>query len=35
MTDLPGFEEAGGAFQAKDLLDALPLLAKPRDFDRG
>jgi hypothetical protein len=29
VTDFPGGKDTGGAFQAKDLLDALPLLAKP------
>jgi len=29
LAHLPSFKEAGGAFQAKDLLNAGPLLAKP------
>lgn len=34
MTDLPGLEEAGDAFQEKDLLNTWSLLAKPvKAFD--
>ena len=29
VTGLPGLDETSGPFQTKDLLDALPLLAKP------
>jgi hypothetical protein len=29
VTELPCFEDVGSAFQSKDLLNALPLLAKP------
>ena len=35
VAHLPRVEDAGGAFQAKDLLNPLPLLGKPRDFDQG
>ncbi len=34
MPNLPSFQDGGRALESKDLLNALPLVGKPGDFDQ-